>query len=76
VSRPLRFPRRRLWLLIVLPVAVVFALPVFLVIPIWLVRFGVNIDSPEKVFRGILWGFATVLALLGILSLRRGQARS
>jgi hypothetical protein len=75
VSRPLRFPRRRLWLLIVLPVAVVFALPVFLVIPIWLVRFGVNIDSPEKVFRGILWGFATVLALLGILSLRRGQSR-
>jgi hypothetical protein len=75
VSRPLRFPRRRLWLLIVLPVAVVFALPVFLTIPIWLVRFGVNIDSPEKVFRGILWGFAAVLVLLGVLSSRRGQSR-
>jgi hypothetical protein len=74
VSRPLRFPRRRLWLLIVLPVAVVFALPVFLAIPIWLVRFGVNIDSPEKVFRGILWGIAAVLVLLGVLSSRRGQS--
>ena len=75
MSRPLRFPRRRLWLLIVLPVAVVFALPVFLAIPIWLVRFGVNIDSPEKVFRGILWGFAAVLVLLGVISSRRGQSR-
>jgi hypothetical protein len=75
VSRPLRFPRRPLWLLIVLPLAVVFVLPVFLVIPIWLVRFGVNIDSPEKVFRGILWGFAAVLVLLGVLSSRRGQSR-
>jgi hypothetical protein len=75
VSRPLRFPRRPLWLLIVLPLAAVFVLPVFLVIPIWLARFGVNINSPEKVFRGILWGFAAVLVLLGILSLRRGQSR-
>jgi hypothetical protein len=75
VSRPLRFPRRPLWLLIVLPVAVVFVLPVFLALPIWLVRFGVNINSPEKVFRGILWGFAAVLVLLGVLSLRRGQSR-
>jgi hypothetical protein len=48
---------------------------VFLVIPIWLVRFGVNIDSPEKAFRGILWGFAAVLVLLGVLSSRRGQSR-
>ena len=75
MSRPLRFPRRPLWLLIVLPLAVVFVLPVFLVIPIWLARFGVNINSPEKVFRGILWGFAAVLSLLWIRGLRRGQSR-
>jgi len=80
MSRPLRFPRRLPWPLLLLAglLLVVLALPVLLAFPLWIARFGHARFRPEEVFRNLLWiGSASVgLALLAIIMAIRRRARS